>query len=58
MSVFNYAVTQNKVHLHKMLKLQSVSVVYNLIQLYTVKIRNMQNNMRNIYKYAKILQNR
>ena len=42
MSDFNSAVAQNKEHLLKMLKRQSVSVIYNLIQLYNVKLRNMQ----------------
>ena len=61
MSVFNSAVTQNKEHLHKMLKRQSVSAVYNLIQLYTVKLRNMQKKICEIYtnmqKYSKICEN-
>ena len=53
----NSAVAQNKEHLLEMLKRQSVSAVYDLIKLYTVKLRKMQNNMRNIYKYAKMKQN-
>ena len=39
-----------------MLKRQSVSEIYNLIQLYTVKLRNIQNNMQNSYKYAQMNQ--
>ena len=56
MSSFNSAVAQNKEHLLEMLNRQSVSTVYNLIKLYTVKLQNMQKNMQNklIYKYAKM----
>ena len=54
MSSFNSAVAQNKEHLMEMLNRQSVSTVYNLIKLYTVKLQNMQKNMQNIYTYAKM----
>ena len=62
---FNSTVAQNKEHLLKMLKRQSVSAVYNLIQLYTVKLRNMQKYAKYIYiqicknvaKYVKICKN-
>ena len=46
-----------------MLKHQSVSAVYNLVQLYAVKLRNMQNNAEYIQickivaKYVKICKN-
>ena len=52
--LFNSAVAQNKEHLLDMLKRQSESALYNLIKFYTVKIQNMQKNMQNIYKYAKM----
>ena len=57
---FNSAVAQSKEHLLKMLKRQSVSAVYNLIQLYTVKLRNMQKKCEiytNMQKCSKICEN-
>ena len=58
--LFNSAVAQNKEHLLEMLKRQSESTLYKLIEFYTVKIQNMHKICKkytNMQKCCKICEN-